>query len=106
VRLTATAEADFADILRWTVERFGHAQAQRYAETISASLTELAAGPVAAGAVKRDDIREGIFTLHVARESRKGRHFIMFRVGHTPEGEVMEVLRLLHDAMELERHLP
>ena len=88
------------------MERFAEAQAQRYAETISAALTELAAGPLVAGAVKRDDIREGIFTLHVARKSRKGRHFIMYRVGHTPEGEVMEVLRLLHDAMELERHLP
>jgi len=45
-------------------------------------------------------------TLHVARNSRKGRHFIMFRIGQAPGGDVIEVLRLLHDAMDLERHLP
>jgi len=106
VRLTAAAEADFEEILRWTVDRFGEAQARIYAETISAALNDLAAGPTIVGARKRDDILKGIFTLHVARMGRKGRHFVMFRVGRAPEREVIEVLRLLHDAMDLQRHLP
>lgn len=106
VRLTAAAEADFEEILRWTVDRFGEAQARIYAETISAALNVLAAGPTIVGARKRDDILKGIFTLHVARKGRKGRHFVMFRVGRAPEREVIEVLRLLHDAMDLQRHLP
>jgi toxin ParE1/3/4 len=84
----------------------GKAQAHRYADTISAALDDLTAGPVVAGAKKRDDIQPGIFALHVARNSRKGRHFVIFRVGQTSEGDVIEVLRLLHDAMDLERHLP
>ena len=58
------------------------------------------------GAKKRNDILKGIFTLHVARKGRKGRHFIMFRLGRTSEQDVIEVLRLLHDAMDLQRHLP
>ena len=106
VRLTAAAEADFEEILRWTVDQFGEAQARIYAETVSAALNELAAGPTVVGAKKRDDILKGIFTLHVARKGRKGRHFVMFRVARAPDHDAIEVLRLLHDAMELQRHLP
>ena len=106
VRLTAAAEADFEEILRWTQEQFGEAQARIYAGTVSAALNDLAAGPNVIGARKRDDILKGIFTLHVARKGHKGRHFVMFRVGRTPDGDVIDVLRLLHDAMDLPRHLP
>ena len=106
VRLTAAAEADFEDILRWTVDKFGDAQARIYAETLSVALSELAAGPTVIGAKKRDDILKGLFTLHVARKGRKGRHFIMFRVGRGSSRNAIEILRLLHDAMDLPRHLP
>jgi plasmid stabilization system protein ParE len=30
----------------------------------------------------------------------------MFRVGRDGDGETIDVLRLLHDAMDLRRHLP
>jgi toxin ParE1/3/4 len=106
IRLTATAEAYFEEILHWTADQFGAEQARSYAETISAALNELAAGPAVVGAKRRDDILKGIFTLHVARKGRKGRHFVMFRVGRVPGHNVIEVLRLLHDAMDLQRHLP
>ena len=106
IQLTAAAEANFEEVLRWTATQFGEAQARIYAGTVSAALNELAAGPTAAGAKKRDDILQGIFTFHVARKGRKSRHLVMFRVGHTADYEVIEVLRLLHDAMELQRHLP
>ncbi len=106
VRLTAAAEADFEEILRWTVDHFGDAQAHTYAETLTAALNDLAAGPTVASAKKRDDILKGIFTLHVARKGRNGRHFIMFRVGRARNRDVIEVLRLLHDAMDLQRYLP
>lgn len=106
VRLTAAAEADFEQILRWTVDQFGETQARIYAETIAAAVTDLAAGPTAVGARMRDDILKGIFTLHVARKGRKGRHFLMFRLGRVSDREVIEVLRVLHDAMDLPRHLP
>jgi toxin ParE1/3/4 len=106
VRLTAAAEVDFEDILRWTVERFGDAQARAYAETLSSALEALVAGPSVIGAKARDDIAKGLFTLHVARQGRKGRHFVVFRIGRDKEREVIEVLRLLHDAMDLPRHLP
>ena len=106
VRLTAAAEADFEDILHWTVGHFGEAQARVYAETLSAALEALTAGPTALGARVRDDIGRGLFTLHVARQGRKGRHFVVFRIGKDQGREVIEVLRLLHDAMDLPRHVP
>ncbi|MEO8135407.1 MAG: type II toxin-antitoxin system RelE/ParE family toxin [Betaproteobacteria bacterium] len=106
VRLAAAAETDFQDILRWTLEQFGEAQARLYAETLSAALESLAAGPKVIGARARNDIARGLFTLHVARHGRKGRHFILFRVGRDQDRQVIEILRLLHDAMDLPRHLP
>lgn len=50
--------------------------------------------------------RPNICTLHVAQNGRKGRHFIMFRVATAQDSTVIDVLRFLHDSMNLERHLP
>ncbi len=102
VRLTATAEADFQSIIAWTSEQFGDRQAVVYAETLSAAIAALSAGPTAVGSRERREIGKGLFTLHVARDSRKGRHFLLFRVGSNEHQ--IEVLRLLHDAMDLGLH--
>lgn len=102
VRLSAAAEADFEHIIQWTSRQFGDTQALVYAETLSMALMALTEGPDIIGAKARDEILKGLFSLHVARQGRKGRHFIMFRVA--PRGEAIEVLRLLHDSMDLPRH--
>lgn len=106
IRLTAAAEADFEGILRWTADQFGEAQARTCADSVSAAVNDLTAGPTVTGAKRRDDILKGIFTLHVAHKGRKGRHLVMFRVGYGADHDVIEILRLLHDAMDLQRHLP
>lgn len=106
VRLSAAAEADFRQILRWTVDNFGSAQARAYADTLSSALKALCAGPSIIGVKERPEIGTNIWTLHVARNGRQGRHFIMFRVAAAPGSKVIDVLRLLHDSMDLERHLP
>ena len=105
VRLAKAAENDFAEIVDWTVRRFGKRQAAVYAEVLVATIAELHAGPRQPGVIVRDDIRKGILTLHVARGGRKGRHFIVFRVGDA-NARVIDVVRILHDAMDLPRHLP
>lgn len=102
VRLTAAAEADFEQIVQWTIDEFGERQALVYAETISLALEAVSEGSEVIGVKARDDILKGLFSLHVARKGRKGRHFVMFRIGHA--GDVIEVLRLLHDSMDLPRH--
>jgi len=106
VRLAAAANADFQDILSWTTETFGTGQARAYAETLSAAVEALTAGPGARGVRPREDIAEGLFTLHVARRRRRGRHFLVFRISRMEGRDVIEVLRILHDAMDISRHLP
>ena len=106
VRLSAAAEADIQAILVWTLEQFGEAQAEVYADTISAALAALATGPDVFGTKTRGEIAPGLFTLPVARLGHKGRHFIMFRIGQDKNRKAIEVLRVLHDAMDLARHVP
>jgi len=103
VRLAAAAERDFVGILHWTVDNFGKAQARAYASTVRGALRDLAHGPEIAGCQTRDDIAPGIRVLHVARKRRKGRHFVLFRADAATS--TIDVLRLLHDSMELARHL-
>jgi toxin ParE1/3/4 len=106
VRLSKTAESDFQSIIVWTLREFGDLQARIYADTLSAALVALTAGPTTVGAKERSEIGKGIFTLHVARGGRKGRHFVLFRVRVGKHRRHVEVLRLLHDAMDLTRHIP
>jgi toxin ParE1/3/4 len=103
VRLGAVAELDFANILKWTTENFGVRQSRIYRDTLLRAIGELADGPEVAGSKLRDEIMPGLRTLHVARHGRRGRHFILYRA---IEGRVIEIGRILHDQMELQRHLP
>ncbi len=102
VRLGRQAEQDYIEILQWTTKTFGEGQASTYAETIARAIEALEDGPDVLGARARDDIQPGIRTLHVARLGRAGRHFVVFRVA----GSNIDVLRMLHDSMDLPRHLP
>ena len=106
VRLSAAAEADFRQILRWTADHFGSAQGRIYADTLSMALKALCVGPSIIGVKERPEIGSNTWTLHVARSGRKGRHFIMFRITDAQDSKVIDVLRILHDSMDLERHLP
>ncbi len=101
VRLGRQAEQDYIEILQWTTKSFGEGQASIYAETMALAIEALEDGPEVPGARARDDIQPGIRTLHVARQGRAGRHFVVFRVA----GSDIDVLRLLHDSMDLLRHL-
>ena len=78
--------------------RVGQAQAQ-----ITLAIEALRGGPEVVGTKARDEIARGVRTLHVARQGRKGRHFVVFRAA---EGQIVEILRLLHDSMDLARHVP
>jgi toxin ParE1/3/4 len=103
IRLSGYVDQDFAEILEYTLEQFGARQADIYENTLMDAITELAAGPNVAGSKSRDEIFPGLKTLHVARDGRRGRHFIMYRV--IGDGEI-EILRLLYDGMDLAAHVP
>ena len=103
VRLGAVAELDFANILKWTTENFGARQSRIYRDTLVRAIAELANGPDVAGSKARDEIVPGLRTLHVARHGRRGRHFLLYRI---VEGRIIEIGRILHDQMDLQRHVP
>jgi toxin ParE1/3/4 len=103
VRLGAAAELDFANIIKWTAENFGARQSRAYRATILQAITELAGGPELAGSKARPEIMPNLRTLHVGRHGRRGRHFLMYRV---VAARTIEIVRILHDGMDLPRHLP
>jgi toxin ParE1/3/4 len=103
VRLGTAAEVDFANILRWTAENFGARQSRIYRDTLLRAIGELSGGPDAAGSKARDEIMTGLRTLHVARRGRRGSHFLMCRAA---PNSTIEIIRILHDRMDLQRHVP
>ena len=102
LRLSNTAESDYDDILRWTMRRFGATQAAACGDILAVSLARLERGPSIAGVRQRDEIGADVRTLHVGR---RGRHVILFRVDSERDRRI-DVLRILHDAMDLARHVP
>jgi toxin ParE1/3/4 len=103
VRLGIAAELDFANILKWTAENFGARQSRVYRDTLVHAIGELTDGPDVVGSKARDEIMPGLRTLHVARHGRRGSHFLMYRAA--PESTI-EIVRILHDRMDLQRHVP
>jgi toxin ParE1/3/4 len=104
VQLTTAAERDFREIVRWTEGRFGRDQVRIYSATLGQALRALRAGPRTPGIRVRSEIGDNLYTLHAARGGRRARHLILFRINEQPP--VVEVLRFLHDAMDLARHVP
>ncbi|MCL2459517.1 MAG: type II toxin-antitoxin system RelE/ParE family toxin [Desulfobulbus sp.] len=110
-RLSATAQADLIEILAWTHERFGESARERYAALIVAALRDISAQPDRAGSIERPELGEGVRSWHLrlSREHarmttgvvRRPRHFLIYR---TENGRVV-IGRVLHDAMEMARHM-
>ncbi|GLS99742.1 plasmid stabilization protein ParE [Sphingobium jiangsuense] len=110
-RLSAAAQADIIEILTRTQERFGEAARLRYEALIVAAIRDIAENPSRPGAPERPELGVDARTWHLrhSREKartgtgtvRRPRHFIVFR---THASGMVEIGRILHDAMELERH--
>lgn len=110
-RLSAAAQADIVSILTWTHEHFGEAARLRYETLIATALREIAHHPTRPGSLERHELGGNVRSWHLglsrnrARTGsgvvRRPRHFLIYRL----DGEMVVVGRLLHDAMELTRHL-
>jgi toxin ParE1/3/4 len=92
-RLTERAKTDLRSIGRYTQATWGHEQRNRYLARLDAWFHLLAREPHRGRAC--DDIRAGYRKYHV------GWHLIFYRV--SPEG--LEIIRILHDRMDIENHL-
>ncbi|MFT4255358.1 MAG: type II toxin-antitoxin system RelE/ParE family toxin [Pseudoxanthomonas sp.] len=98
------ANQDFLGIIQWTNQRFGSQQAEIYADALAAAVDALADDPRQLGVRRIEVDGREFFRFHVAHHGRKGRHFMVFRVRDEPE-RILEIVRILHDSMDLVRHL-
>ena len=91
--LTPLAQSDIEDIWDFTVDRWGLAQAERYVRQLQRTLEGVAEHPRQGRAC--DDIRPGYFKIG------SGSHLVFYRL--TSKG--IEVVRILHQSMDIDRHL-
>jgi toxin ParE1/3/4 len=112
IDITGPARRDIAAIVKWSLREFGEAAAVRYEALISQALRDVASDPQRSGSKERPEIMmKGARTYHLefsrTRVSGKRvispRHFLLYR---RREDGVLEIGRVLHDALDLQRHLP
>jgi toxin ParE1/3/4 len=112
-RLSATAEEDIIHLLAYTQDRFGEAARQRYEALLVASLRDITVDPERLGSIARPELGHSVRSFHL-RHSRdhartthgrvhRPRHLLLYRVTHL---DLIGVGRVLHDGMEVHRHLP
>ena len=111
-RVSNAARADMVDILRLSQTQFGDQARQRYQALILAALQALADTPYPIGSHDREELAPGLRSYHLvySRQQAKQphgtvnnpRHIVFYRVAND---DVIEVVRLLHDAMEVQLHL-
>lgn len=110
LKVTALAERDLRDIFLWSETEFGNSAADRYEALIAQAFADLVENPFRPGAKQRQELLPGIYTYHLAlsREHvpegrvKSPRHFLVYRV----IADHIEILRVLHDSRDLDRHIP
>ena len=85
-----------AGIAEYTLETWGERQTVKYRNLLEQGFAKIAAAPLTPRSKDRDELFPGCRSFHV------GKHVILYRV----KGDVVEVARVLHDSMELDRHIP
>lgn len=112
-RLAVAAEADIRDLLAYSQSRFGTLARERYERLLISGLRDLATDPMRAGSLARPELGKKVRSYHL-RHSRdrarhehgivvRPRHLILYRLA---TADLIDIGRVLHDAMEMERHLP
>jgi toxin ParE1/3/4 len=92
--LSPAARADFEQIWDYTLERWGAQQAEDYLRDLVAGIERASANPLIGRAC--DDIRPGY------RKLPAGSHVVFYR---TTAVGVVDVVRVLHRRMDIDRHL-
>jgi toxin ParE1/3/4 len=101
VLLSAVAQTDLDTVVAWTLAHFGPAQAEIYFDAILDTIDELTAPTSPPRSIARDEIGAGLRTLHMRKRGRRGRHVLLY----AETAREVRLLRVLHDSMELSRHL-
>ncbi len=110
LRLSALAKQDIEDILTYSEEHFGEGARLRYAALIDAAIEAILSNPERPAVKIREPLGPTVRTFHLmhARSQNPGavkapRHLLVFKL---VEPNRLVLGRILHDAMELARHLP
>jgi len=110
-RISAEARQDLADILVYSAQQFGPAARQRYQTLLVSSFNLIAAEPHGPVSRARDELHEGLRSLHLAHAQRgipanqrvaQPRHVVFYRIAAE---DIVEIVRLLHEVMEPKEHL-
>jgi toxin ParE1/3/4 len=98
--------------MRWSHQEFGEQAALRYDALITQAFADIRADPLRPGVQQRPELADGILVYHLGVSRgrarlytgvvRRPRHFLVYRL----RGRAIELLRVLHDARDIERHLP
>lgn len=107
-QLSAHAQRDLFKILAHSRRRFGEKSARRYDHLLFTAFEAIAGNPRLLGSRELSDLR--IYHLRHCRKKavmdglvvKTPRHFVLYRIKESGEG--IEILRLLHDEMDIDRH--
>lgn len=100
VFFSEAAKADIRAILRETREKFGPMQVPRYRALIAEARERLQQMPTLGH--RREGLPPEARLFHISQPGRSASHFFLFRVNDT-EGRI-DVLRVMHEAMDIPRH--
>jgi toxin ParE1/3/4 len=113
LRLSAAAEADIVRLLAYTQEQLGDVARRRYEALLATGLADVAALPDRPESVPRPEQGPWVRSYYLRHSQERARtaygvvhqprHLLLYRVIRS---DLIGVGRVLHDAMELERHLP
>jgi toxin ParE1/3/4 len=111
--IAPAAVHDIESILIWTGEQFGERARIRYEALLVRAIIDVADAPDRIGSSSRPEIAPFVWSYHLYYSRRRvtdkvgrvkqPRHFLMYRA--RTDGTI-EILRVLHDRMDLARHLP
>lgn len=109
LRLTFAARTDMDAAVSVSEQNFGPAAAARYRTLIEAALDAIRTNPHRAAALRRPELGPEVRSFHLmharklAPRVRRPRHILLFRL---VEPDVIVVDRMLHDVMDIIRHMP
>ncbi|MEO8125447.1 MAG: type II toxin-antitoxin system RelE/ParE family toxin [Bryobacteraceae bacterium] len=110
--LSPESRGDLKETLKWTLAKFGADAALRYENLIVQALRDIEEDRHRPGSLDRSDLQPGVRAYHLSFSRDRARsalgavhnprHFVIYR---SREAKI-EILRILHEGRDLQRHLP
>jgi toxin ParE1/3/4 len=112
-RISAAAEEDIIELLAYSERQFGERARKRYEAVLLTAIRDIASDPERLGSINRPELGQAVRSYHLRHsrgragvalgEVHRPRHLLLYRL-HRPE--TIGIGRVLHDAMDFERHVP